>query len=151
MRWKWDMVLLRAGWVFLWLSFLGLLVATAVGFYSGWRFDRYGATAEAVVTKVDGSFVTVAVAARDGDRLGVLQTGRGDPRLAAGDRIQVVYEPGANDVILADRWPYDDVIALAVGTVVAGAIVLMPSSRRRLTDSALRHWRSSNGRIARPH
>ena len=153
MRWKWDLALLRAGWVFLWLIFLGLLVGTAVSFHSGWRFDRHGVTAEAVVTKVDGSFVTVAVAGRDGDRLGVLQTGRGDPRLAAGDQIQVVYdpEPGANDVILADRWPYDQAIALAVGTVVAGVFVLVPSARRRLTDSALAHWRSSNGRIRPPH
>lgn len=153
MRWNWDMALLRASSVFLWLLFLGLLAGTAVSFYDGWRFDQYGVTAEAVVTKVDGSFVTVAVAARDGDRLGVLETVRGDPHLAAGDRIQIVYdpEPGANDVIFADGWPYGQVIPLAIGTVVAGAFVLVPSARRRLTDSALKHWRSSNGRIRPPH
>ncbi|MFK3984251.1 hypothetical protein ACI2K4_28250 [Micromonospora sp. NPDC050397] len=152
-RWKWDMALLRAGWAFLWLLFLWLLVGTAVSFYSAWRFDQYGVTAEAVVTKVDGSFVTVAVALRDGARLGVLETGRGDPQLAAGDRIQVVYDPvpGANDVIFADGWPYEQVSLLAVGTVVAGAFVLVPSARRRFTDSALGHWRSSNGRIRPPH
>ncbi|WP_410812756.1 hypothetical protein [Micromonospora sp. 067-2] len=152
MRWKWDMALLRAGRAFLWLIFLGLLVGTAATFYEGWRFDQYGVTAEAVVTKVDGSVATVAVAAGDGDRLGVLETDGGGPQLAAGDQVRIVYDPdpGADGIIFADEGPYEQVLPLAIGTVVAGAFVLVPSARRRLTVSALEHWRSSNGRVRPP-
>ncbi|MFI7604387.1 hypothetical protein ACIBTV_04615 [Micromonospora sp. NPDC049366] len=152
MRWKWDQALLKAGWVVLWVFFLGLLLVTAVSFYSGWRFDRYGITAEGVVTKVDGSSVTLTVAARDGDRLGLLQAAGDDPPLTVGDRLQVVYDPatGFNDVIFADESPYEVVIPLAVGTAVAGLFVLLPGARRRFVDSALEHWRSPDGDIRAP-
>ncbi|MGW5560611.1 hypothetical protein ACWER9_25735 [Micromonospora sp. NPDC003944] len=82
-RWQWDMALLRAGWVFLWLIFLGLLTATVAS-------------------------------------------------------------------LVADDPPREQVIPLAIGTVVAGAFVLVPSARRRLTGSALEHWRSPDGRIRPP-
>ncbi|MFC3499524.1 hypothetical protein ACFOOK_00725 [Micromonospora krabiensis] len=152
MRWKWDMALLKAGRVVLWVFFLGLLLVTAVSFYSGWRLDRYGIAAEGVVTKVDGSSVTLTVTGRDGDRLGLLQASSDDPPLTAGDRVQVVYDPatGVDDVIRADESPYEVVIPLAVGTAVAGVFVLVPAARRRFTERALEHWRSSDGRIRPP-
>ncbi|WP_433199775.1 hypothetical protein ACQP00_27595 [Dactylosporangium sp. CS-047395] len=119
-RWNWDRPLGTVARVLVWVGFAAMLVATVDGFYDAYRFDRYGRTAEAVVTRVEPGSTFVTVAGREAE----LSPGRGDPRPQPGERMRVLHIPGTADVDFTDRWPYRYAFPAALIAAVLGVFAL---------------------------
>ncbi|WP_433040149.1 hypothetical protein [Dactylosporangium sp. CS-033363] len=121
-RWNWDRPLATVARVLVALGFAVTLVWTVDGFYDAYRFDRYGRTADALVTRVESGAIFLTVAGREAE----LDRGRGDPRPEPGERMQVLHIPGTADVEFAGGWLYGDSFAIALIAAVLGVFTFAP-------------------------